>query len=73
MADLSPSERLAARLEAARLLRVFDAQARAMRLRRMAGRAGSERKMLAEMLSRLGGEPWPYSASGDNSWLPRDA
>ena len=64
------AERLEARVAAANLLKRFDAEARRMGLQRMSGRPGSERKRIVEMLRTLGGESWPYSPSGDKSWLP---
>lgn len=61
---------LDARVAAALTLRGFDAQCREMGLTSMAGRAAQERRFITDTLNALGGVPWPYNPTEDNSWIP---
>lgn len=59
-----------ARGAAALTLQHFDENLRRMGVDKPVGRLAGERRRLARNLSELGGVPWRYSPSGDNSWVP---
>ena len=61
---------LESRAASALTLRQFDDDARRMGVRRLAGRLARQRDLLVDMLTDVGGQPWPYSPDVDKSWLP---
>lgn len=58
------------RAASALTLRQFDDDARRMGVRHLAGRLAKQRNLLVDLLTAVGGQPWPYSPDVDNSWLP---
>lgn len=63
-------ELLETRAASAMTLRDFDNDLRRLRVVILSGRLKRERKLLSDMLTDLGGEPWPYAPDDDNSWVP---
>lgn len=66
---LSARERFEYRSAAAMTLRDFDANLRRLRVKTLPYRMVEERRVLTRTLTSLGGQAWPYSSSGDNSWV----
>ena len=66
---VSREEVLVARAAAALTLQQFDNDARRLGLTRMVGRLARDRKYIVDSLKAWGGEPWPFSPDGDNSWV----
>lgn len=67
---MSPSDLLEARIASAMTLRQFDEDFRRMKISKLVGKPSRDRASIEATLVALGGQSWPYSPDGDNSWLP---
>lgn len=68
---VSKQDALEVRSAAALTLQQFDCDLRRLGITRIAGRIARDRRYVVDSLRAMGGEPWEYSPTEDNSWLPK--